>query len=170
MAKITLLLGGVRSGKSDHAQEIACTYGDNVIYYVTGKPVDAEMSARIKAHQATRPSSWKTIELEETELVKRIVNDSFDGCYVLDCLTIYVANLMQLDDARIYRHLDDLAAAVKGADGHMVIVSNEVGMGVVPASYDGRRYRDLLGKANQVFAKAADEAFLMVAGLRTQLK
>lgn len=170
MARITLLLGGVKSGKSDHAQEIASSYGDDVIYYVTGKPVDAEMLARIKAHQVARPSNWKTVELNGTELLKRLNGDSFEGCYVLDCMTIYVANLMLLDNSRIYEHLEQLAAALKKVEGHVVVVSNEVGMGVVPVSDDGRRYRDLLGNANQIFAKAADEVYLMVAGLKTRLK
>lgn len=174
MAKITLLLGGVRSGKSSLAQEMATFYGDDVIYFVTARPSDEEMFARIEAHKFARPKNWRTFEINNIELID-IVDDyllhPFNGCYVLDCLTVYMANLMEkLDDEKIYEYLERLVDSFSKLRGHLVVVSNEVGMGVVPPYPDGRRFRDILGKANQMFAKAADEVFLLVAGIKTQLK
>lgn len=171
MAKITILLGGVRSGKSDYAQKIASSYGDDVIYFVSGKPVDEEMSKRIEEHKYNRPKEWRTIEVDGGNLGKELSNNSFNGCYVLDCLTIHIANLMEkLSDKQIFEHIKKIINDAISVSGHLVVVSNEVGMGVVPPYPDGRRFRDLLGKSNQLFAESADEVYLMVAGLKTKLK
>lgn len=174
MAKIVLLLGGVRSGKSSLAQEMASACGDDVIYFVTAKPFDEEMLVRIEAHRAVRPESWQTVEVDDMELADKIdgyLQNPFNSCFVLDCLTIYMANLMEkLDDEKISKYLEKLIDSFSKLKGQLIIVSNEVGMGVVPPYPDGRRFRDLLGKANQMLAKAADEVFLLVAGIKTQLK
>lgn len=171
MAKITLLLGGVRSGKSDLAQQIASSYGNNVIYFVTARPVDDEMKQRIEKHRSSRPENWQTYEIEGPSIDRELLNRSFDGCYVLDCLTVYFANIMNgRSDDQIFKHVDNFIDKARNAEGHLVIVSNEVGMGVVPPYPDGRRYRDLLGKSNQMIAAAADDVYLLVAGIKTKIK
>ena len=138
---------------------------------MSGIPVDEEMAKRIEEHKSNRPASWQTIEIEEPDLDKELSRNSFNGCYVFDCLTVYIANMMEkLSDEQIFDHVKNIINNTKSVSGHLVVVSNEVGMGIVPPYPDGRRFRDLLGKSNQLLAESADEVYLMVAGLKTKLK
>jgi len=169
---ITLVLGGVRSGKSHYAQNLASS-GKRVAFIATAEALDGEMQQRIKRHQEERPSNWTTFEspnaLEEAVLQ---CDGKFD--YVLiDCLTLWTSNLMMIEDMdadRIYARADRLSAALLQISSSVVLVSNEVGSGVVPASPDGRFYSDLLGGVNRRVAAAADRVLLMVAGYPLTVK
>jgi adenosylcobinamide kinase/adenosylcobinamide-phosphate guanylyltransferase len=169
-AGLTFLVGGARSGKSRLAQTMAAGTGGPVTIIVTAEPGDDEMAARIDRHRAERPAGWTTVE-EPLDLAAAIDAADPDARVVVDCLTLWVSNLMGhgLSD-------DDIAARSQTASGlaaaHLggaVVVSNEVGMGVVPANAMARRYADLLGRVNAAWAAAADRSFLVVAGLALPL-
>jgi adenosylcobinamide kinase/adenosylcobinamide-phosphate guanylyltransferase len=169
---VTLVLGGVRSGKSRFAQEYANRFS-RVVFVATAKPSDAEMLSKIRRHQRERPKHWQTLE-EPLELARVVAEQAakFDVMLV-DCLTIFVANLLEAEETdptsvelRIERFLEALGAA----PASVVLVSNEVGSGVVPAYAAGRRFRDALGELNQRVAALADNAVLMVSGLPLALK
>lgn len=170
---VTLVLGGARSGKSRYAQELASAF-ERVVYIATAQRVDAEMRAKIARHQSERPSAWKTVEVS-TELGRTLRNESAQADLLLvDCLTCYVANIMgrkkYAGRKKILDYIDPLCEAVRDAKASVVLVSNEVGCGVVPAYQSGRVYRDLLGELNQQIAKLADRVIFMVAGLPLSVK
>ena len=170
---ITLVLGGVRSGKSRVAQRIA-EASERVTFVATAeRRDDAEMIAKIDRHRADRPAAWQTIE-EPLELA-RVIQETDSACEVLliDCLTLFAANLLEAcgDDAqRVEARIEELCAALQASSCVVVLVSNEVGSGVVPAYAAGRRFRDLVGELNQRVAAVADTVLLMVAGLPFPLK
>jgi adenosylcobinamide kinase/adenosylcobinamide-phosphate guanylyltransferase len=170
--RIVLVLGGVRSGKSQYAQEFA-TRGRRVAFLATAQAGDDEMRDRIAKHRAERPAGWTTIEapiLLEDALLQ--CGGQFDTI-VIDCLTVWTANLMEheaSDRARVLAHADRLAQVLLGVSGSVVLVSNEVGSGIVPANEMARTYRDLLGGVNQRIAAAADEVILLVAGCPLVIK
>jgi len=172
-ASVTLVLGGVRSGKSRFAQRIA-EGAERVTYVATAeRRDDEEMRAKIDRHRAERPASWATIE--EPLHLARVIHDAGNDCDVLliDCLTLYAANLLEdcgEDAGRLEEQIDELCRALRGARCSIVVVSNEVGSGVVPAYELGRRFRDLVGELNQRVACVADTVLLMVAGLPFPLK
>jgi adenosyl cobinamide kinase/adenosyl cobinamide phosphate guanylyltransferase len=162
---LTLLLGGARSGKSALAARLAGRWAGPVTMVVTGQARDAEMAERIRRHRARRPAHWATVE-EPLELEGALARAPADGFVVLDCLTLWVSNLMEqgLADADVERRARAAAAAAAARAAPTVTVSNEVGAGIVPAAPLARRYRDLLGQVNTVWAAAADQTLLMVAG------
>lgn len=163
---LTLILGGARSGKSALAEELGRRSGGPVTFVATCPRIDGddELTTRIERHRADRPSSWTTIE-EELDLAGAI-DSAADGFLIVDCLTLWVANL-QFSGGRP----DAIAAASSRAirlatarRGDTVVVSNEVGLGIVPADADTREYRDVLGRVNRDWAEAADRALFLVAG------
>ena len=169
---VTLVLGGVRSGKSRYANQLAAQ-SRRVVYLATAKISDAEMRAKIEQHRADRPMEWLTVE-EPLELAK-VLQEHQPNCdvIVVDCLTIYAANLLEAEgenNQSIDRQIASLCDALRQPQCAVVLVSNEVGSGVVPPYPLGRRYRDLLGELNQKIASIADDAVLMVAGLPLALK
>jgi len=178
---VTLVLGGVRSGKSRYAQQLG-ERAERVLFVATAPapsstPCDAEMRAKIEHHRATRPAAWQTVE-EPLELA-RVLAEQGQGCdlAIVDCLTLFVANLLHAageDDGRLGQLIEEkttaLCAALAAAPCDVVLVSNEVGSGVVPAYAAGRRYRDALGELNQRVAAVADDVLLLVAGLPLALK
>jgi len=169
---VTLVLGGARSGKSRYAQELASAFS-RVVYIATAHRDDAEMRARIAQHRRERPSAWKTIEVAAG--LDRVLREECSGADLLliDCLTVYVANIMGRKSGgrhQVRSHIQSLCEAVREAQGSVVIVSNEVGSGIVPPYRSGRDYRDLLGELNQQMAKVADRVILMVAGLPLTIK
>ncbi|WP_213804250.1 bifunctional adenosylcobinamide kinase/adenosylcobinamide-phosphate guanylyltransferase [Granulicella sp. dw_53] len=172
-ASVTLVLGGVRSGKSRFAQRIA-ERSLRVTFVATAeRRDDAEMHAKIERHRAERPETWATIE-EPLQLAQTIQAASLD-CDVLliDCLTLFASNLLEAhgeDSLRLQAQIDELCLALQSAQCSVVLVSNEVGSGVVPAYELGRRFRDLVGEINQRVASVADTVLLMVAGLPFPLK
>jgi adenosylcobinamide kinase/adenosylcobinamide-phosphate guanylyltransferase len=169
---VTLVLGGVRSGKSRYGQTLAERAG-SVGFIATAQPVDDEMRRKIDRHRADRSAAWPTFE--EPVAIDRIVRDQsphFD-LLLIDCLTLYVSNLMTKaagDLAAVDTHVDNLCAAIEAASCSVVMISNEVGSGIVPAFASGRLFRDLLGETNQRMARLSDDVIFMVAGLPSPLK
>jgi adenosylcobinamide kinase/adenosylcobinamide-phosphate guanylyltransferase len=169
---VTLVLGGVRSGKSRYAQQLAEQSG-RVVFVATANISDDEMRRKIERHREERPKKWLTIE-EPLELAQALAqHESSCDVILIDCLTIFAANLLETegeDNAAIAGRIAALCGALRQASCAVVLVSNEVGSGVVPAYPLGRRYRDLLGEINQSIAQVADDVVLMVAGLPLALK
>jgi adenosyl cobinamide kinase/adenosyl cobinamide phosphate guanylyltransferase len=160
-----LLLGGARSGKSALAVRLARESGRAVTFVATAMPSDDEMAARIARHRAERPPEWTTVE-EPLELARAVREAAADETLVLDCLSLWVANLLEAGRSEEQIEDDGRAAAAATAvrEATTVAVSNEVGLGIVPVSPLGRRYRDVLGRVNAEWASAADRTLLVVAG------
>ncbi len=169
---MTLILGGARSGKSRFAQTLAAK-GRHVAFIGTARPSDAEMRRKIARHQSERPASWKTIEAP-AKLAKAIASRAPETDVILiDCLTVYVDNVMSArrgDSVKIQKDFDELCHEIQRSQCSIILVSNEVGCGIVPAFRSGRRYRDILGQLNQRIAAIADRVILMVAGVPLTLK
>jgi adenosylcobinamide kinase/adenosylcobinamide-phosphate guanylyltransferase len=167
-----LVLGGARSGKSRYAVEQAAQSGRRVAFLATARALDGDMASRIARHRAERPARWTTLE-ESQDIVSvcRRAAAAHD-LVIVDCATVWVANLMERgdDDAAVLAAADDLAKLQREHLLPLLIVSNEVGEGVHPATELGRRFRDLLGFVNQRLASAADRVTLMVAGLPVTVK
>lgn len=161
---LTVLVGGARSGKSSLAVRRAAS-ADTVVFIATGEAGDEEMAARIEAHRAERPTGWTTTE-EPVELRAALESSPANAFVIVDCLSLWVSNLMgrDWDDASIEAEAARVAAAALERSAETVVVTNEVGLGIVPATPLGRRFRDVLGRVNATFAEVADEAFLVVAG------
>jgi adenosylcobinamide kinase/adenosylcobinamide-phosphate guanylyltransferase len=169
---VTLVLGGVRSGKSRWAQEFAAK-NERVAYVATAQACDAEMQEKIRRHQVDRPSHWHTVE-EPLELASAIAeHDAEFDVLLVDCLTVFVANLLEaaeVDSASMDLRIESFLNTLRAARVSMILVSNEVGSGVVPPYPAGRRFRDALGELNQRVAAIADNVVLLVAGLPLALK
>jgi adenosylcobinamide kinase / adenosylcobinamide-phosphate guanylyltransferase len=167
----TLVLGGARSGKSRFVVGVHSAQA-RVVFVATAVAGDAEMRERIERHRAERPAHWRTVE-EPCEIVARVRDASAGADAVLvDCLTVWVANLMLRGepDAHVLKQADELAALLALRPTDVTLVSNEVGLGVHPATEDGRHFRDLLGAVNQRVAAAVDRVVLMVAGIPITVK
>lgn len=184
MGKTIFILGGARSGKSTYAERLAKELGnDSVLYVATAEAKDLEMDARIERHQRERPSTWKT--LEASTKISVGIQETWDGQAVIliDCLTLLVSNILlasigeddtpdnlELIQGAVLAEMDSLANTIENLDVHAVIVSNEVGLGLVPPYELGRIYRDVLGQANQYAAQYADEVHFLVSGIPMQVK
>jgi adenosylcobinamide kinase/adenosylcobinamide-phosphate guanylyltransferase len=169
---IILVLGGVRSGKSAYAQRLAQQARAVTFVATAERRDDEEMQRKIERHQAERPADWTTIE-EPLDLAAVLARTGATQTVLIDCLTLYAANLLEAhagDEAAQIQSTDDLCAAMKTASCPVILVSNEVGSGVVPAYATGRRFRDLVGEINQRVAAIADCVVLMIAGLPLLLK
>lgn len=167
----TLILGGARSGKSRHALalgEQSAATGERA-FVATAVRSDEEMSARIDKHQADRGAEWRTVE-EPVELA-RVISEhcTADSVVVVDCLTLWLNNLM-LHQRDIGAELEALISGIDSANGELVIVSNELGLGLVPDTPLGREYRDWHGAMNQRVAAVCDSVLLMVAGVPMTVK
>ena len=158
-----LLLGGARSGKSRLAVRLATETGAPVVFLATGEAGDDEMADRIARHRAERPAGWTTVE-EPLALREAIAAAPPDAALVVDCLSLWVANLLESRPAAEIEAEAAAAAALAAGRTKTIAVSNEVGLGVVPATPLGRAYRDVLGRVNAVWADAAAEAYFVVAG------
>ncbi len=158
-----LLLGGARSGKSAMAERFALDSGGPVTFIATAEPGDGEMAARIRRHRDHRPAAWRTVEAP-LELLAAIGSTARDDFLVVDCLTLWVSNLLANGQvaAEINRAAERVARELSGRQG--VVVTNEVGLGIVPANELARAFRDALGTVNATFAASAGRAILMVAG------
>lgn len=177
--QLIFLLGGARSGKSSYAENWAKENGENVLFVATAQAFDNEMRERIAAHRASRPASWETIEAPlNVGAAIRAQSGGYDTVLV-DCLTLLASNILlqlpedctQTDaDTAILGEVDGLLDAYHESTATWLIISNEVGMGVVPPYRLGRLYRDALGRANQRMAQQADDVLLLVAGLPWRLK
>ena len=166
-----LLLGGARSGKSRLAVSLAERAGAPVTFVATAEALDDEMRRRIELHREERPPAWRTVEAP-LELETAVVAVPPGRSVVIDCLSLWVSNLLGRGDDRaaILAAAQGAAAAAAGRAALSVAVSNEVGLGVVPATALGRAYRDVLGEVNRLWADAADEASFVVAGRRLRLE
>ena len=171
MNKITLILGGARSGKSSYALELAKKY-KKVAFLATCQALDREMDDRIKRHKQARPSGWKTFE-EPHEIIGCLqkIDKSFE-CIVVDCLTLLVSNLMlkKYGEGNIEGKMEEFFCWLKKHNRQAIIVSNEVGLGVVPVTKLGRDFRDIAGKVNQIASTRSDEVFFMVSGIPMRIK
>ncbi len=188
--ELILILGGARSGKSAAAEALAGrrSGGAPVLFVATARPSDDEMRARIARHQGERPAHWHTIEapLHPAEAIRASQATHATPVVLLDCITLLVANhlldalpdvagdtLPAADEARAQAIIDaaiaDLLAAYRATDATMILVSNEVGMGLVPPYPLGRAYRDLLGRVNARLAAQADAVLLLIAGLPIEI-
>ena len=150
--------------------------GTKVIFVATGEALDEEMQARIDEHKKARPASWRTLETA-TDIGKQIEKQIGDAqLVIIDCLTLLVSNLLgdKLDystaEKQVMAEMNQLVACIDRLDASFIIVSNEVGMGLVPETRLGRLYRDLLGKANQLIAQHASEVYLLIAGMPIRVK
>lgn len=171
MNKIILILGGARSGKSGYALRLAKQY-KKVAFIATCQPLDKEMRKRIRAHKKARPKHWVTFE-EPKELAKLIgkLGHRFD-CILIDCLTLLVSNLVLTGEKpeQVFKKIKELLFALSKKKAKIILVSNEVGLGLVPVNKLGRAFRDIAGKVNQVAAQQANEVFFMAAGLSLKIK
>jgi len=177
--KSTLIMGGARSGKSSFAQELALKSGEAVLFVATAEAGDEDMKRRIEKHRETRPSTWKTLEVT-THVGSQIARSIGKAkTVIIDCITLLVSNIFQQYDGDadadvtekgVVAEIDELIECIDRLDASFIIVSNEVGLGLVPADRVSRIYRDLLGRANQRLAQHADEVILMVAGMPVKVK
>lgn len=162
-------LGGARSGKSRLAQAHAEALDGELVFIATGEAGDAEMAARIARHRADRGPRWRTVEAP-IELARTITAEAREGRVLLiDCLTLWLSNLM-LQDADIAARTRELTNSLSIQSSDILIVSNEVGLGIVPDNALGRRFRDDAGRLNQSVAAAADHVYFVSAGLSLRMK
>lgn len=169
ISRTTLVLGGARSGKSRHAEELLAAADGARVYIATAEVRDDEMAARIREHQARRGENWHTIE-QPLDLVAALQeNCRADTAVLVDCLTLWLANLMTAS-RDIGAETHRLVQALPSLEGRVVLVSNEVGQGIVPENALAREYRDHAGRLNQAVAAAVDEVVLITAGLPQRLK
>ncbi|TBU97330.1 bifunctional adenosylcobinamide kinase/adenosylcobinamide-phosphate guanylyltransferase [Stutzerimonas kirkiae] len=168
---IELILGGARSGKSRLAERLAGESGLEVLYVATSQALDGEMDARIAHHRARRPAHWGLVE-EPVRLAQVLASEAAEGrCLLVDCLTLWLTNLLLLDDPRrLEQEREALLQALASAPGRILLVSNETGMGVVPLGELTRRYVDEAGWLHQALAERAQRVVLTVAGLPLVLK
>ncbi|MBI2870197.1 MAG: bifunctional adenosylcobinamide kinase/adenosylcobinamide-phosphate guanylyltransferase [Candidatus Omnitrophica bacterium] len=170
--RLILITGGTRSGKSRFAVELAKRCGQGIVYLATCKAADREMRQRIAHHRRHRPAHWRTIEhpRDPAKVVAQL-NGKSDGL-ILDCLTMYVSQLLVTgqSDARIEQQVRRLCHVLRRTPYPVILVTNEVGSGIVPEFPMGRRFRDLAGLTNQIAAALADEVYLLVAGIPALIK
>lgn len=166
-----LILGGVRSGKSRLAEQHAQATGLHVTYIATATADDAEMQARITHHQTQRPAHWTLVE-EPLALASTLRNIAANNhCVLVDCLTLWLTNLLcAQDEAKLQREMANFLQVLPELPGHIILVSNETGMGIVPLGELSRRYCDEAGRLHQAVALACDRVLLTVAGLPLILK
>ena len=167
-----LVIGGCRSGKSREAMRLAAASGARRVFVATCVPRDAEMIARVERHQAERDDSWQTIEepLDLAGVLGR--EDAADRVVLIDCLTLWTSNLMAagMNDGAIAERVGELARQLSALRGRAILVTNEVGGGIVPENPVARRFRDLAGLVNQRIAAACDQVVWMVAGIAVAIK
>jgi adenosylcobinamide kinase/adenosylcobinamide-phosphate guanylyltransferase len=179
VGELILVLGGARSGKSTFAQQLAQELGgERVLFVATAEAGDDEMQERIEKHRQERPPSWQTVEAPRDAGPSIMARLGQAQVILLDCLTLLVSNLLTAAsdpfapevEKQVVAQVGSLIDCVEQLDATMIIVSNEVGLGLVPPYPLGRAYRDLLGKANQILAQRAKQVYLMVAGIPMSLK
>lgn len=177
-SNLFLVLGGTRSGKSDFAEKFIASKGEKILYIATAACLDKEMERRIKKHRANRSDKWDTIE-EQLKVADVIKHNAVNyDAILLDCLTLFISNMMcssSIEDCgkleqEILQEISQLAEEAEQGCCPIIVVSSEVGLGLVPDNSLGRLYRDILGKANQILAAKSQEVYLVVAGIPISLK
>jgi adenosylcobinamide kinase/adenosylcobinamide-phosphate guanylyltransferase len=175
-SKIIFITGGARSGKSTHAQQMAAEMGHDVLFIATAEPLDNEMRDRINNHRISRPQYWKTMELPRNLAQGLKNNPAIPQIAIIDCITLLVSNLMQQDkptnelEKIAVSEISELIEFINSTSSVFIIVSNEVGLGVVPDNKMARDYRDILGKVNQLIARRANEIYFMISGIPQKIK
>ena len=188
-SKLSFILGGARSGKSRYVEEYARQKGKNVLFIATATAGDDEMRLRIQNHQASRPKNWQTLEAPRdiparlAEVLQKETGGQADtirpDIVILDCITMLTSNILctfpeELDfevfEKEVEKQTSELLAAIRQTTAHWLVISNEIGLGIVPANAYSRSYRDALGRANQKIAAEADEVLFMVAGIPMKVK
>lgn len=174
-SKLVFIIGGARSGKSGFALKLAESIKGKRLYIATAEALDEEMEERIKKHKKERGNNWNNIE-EPIKIADVIKKNKKYGVILLDCLTLWISNLMhKKTGARghgpgVSKTVTEFISACKKAGANIIIVSNEVGLGIVPDNPLARRFRDIAGYANQKIADAADEVYFMVSGIPMRMK
>jgi adenosylcobinamide kinase / adenosylcobinamide-phosphate guanylyltransferase len=168
MAPLILVLGGARSGKSRHAERLISEFAPPWTYIATAEPLDEEMRERIAGHRARRDERWRTIEAPH-DLAEALRETAGDGPLLIDCLTLWLTNRV-IADAEIEPEIAALGEVLRARSGVSIVVSNEVGLGIVPENALARRFRDAAGVANQFIASRADRVDFIAAGLPLRLK
>ena len=171
-----LITGGARAGKSSYAQKLAAEIGEKVLFVATAEAKDEDMRLRIEKHKKSRPSYWKTLEAPKD--VASVIESAGGGysVVIIDCITMLVSNVMlgaeneTSAESEILKEIDALINVMKTSPATFILVSNEVGLGIVPDNELSRNYRDLLGRANQLIASYADGVYLLVAGIPVKIK
>lgn len=185
MGDLILITGGARSGKSTYAEKLAKNFNKDVAYIATSLPIDAEMKNRIKKHRQQRPKNWLTLEtyldIDEEILLK----SSKYKVFLIDCITILITNLMfhfegdwekisyskiEYIESQIYNYFYRIIDSVNKVDSHIIAVTNEIGMGIVPDNKISRIFRDITGRVNQNLARESLEVYLCVSGIPIKIK
>jgi adenosylcobinamide kinase/adenosylcobinamide-phosphate guanylyltransferase len=170
--KVYFITGGARSGKSAFAEKLASTLNGKRAYIATAQALDAEMAAKIEKHRKDRGTTWDTYEepLAVAELLAKL-SRSYDVA-LLDCLTLWLSNVMAHadGDGEVQSRSDELVAAVRDFKGSCIVVSNEVGLGIVPDNPLARKFRDSAGMLNQKMAREADEVYFTASGIPMRIK
>jgi len=174
--KLFLILGGARSGKSSYALKLAESMTGERLYLATAEALDKEMAERIKKHKKERGNNWTTIE-EPIKVADVIKKSTGYDVILLDCITIWLSNLITNYglritnlDSQIAKHITSLVSMCKKTKANIIVVSNEVGLGIVPDNPLARQFRDISGYANQKIAEAADEVYFVTAGIPVKIK
>lgn len=177
--KTTLIIGGARSGKSSFAQELAIKSGLPVLFVATAEAGDEDMKKRIEAHRKSRPAGWTTLEAATCVGSQITENIGESKLVIIDCITLLVNNIFmkykdsidaEVAEKGVMAEIEELAACIDRAGAEFIIVTNETGLGLVPADRLSRLYRDILGRTNQRLAQRADTVFLMTAGIPLTIK
>ena len=175
-SKLIFILGGARSGKSAYALKLAESMSGKKLYLATAEALDKEMTERIKKHKKERGNNWATIE-EPIKIADVIAKDKKHDVILLDCITIWLSNLItnsaskiENRKSKIENYINSLVSACKKTKANIIVVSNEVGLGIVPDNPLARRFRDISGISNQKMAEAADEVYFVVSGIKMRLK
>lgn len=185
MGRLILVTGGARSGKSSFAEKTARDFGENILYIATAIAFDDEMKERIRRHRLQRPERWETLEAFRD--FDRVLRGRLEGrdAVLLDCVTVMVSNIMlqramdweslsagEINEAEreVAGQVEALLSIIKEADMPFILVTNELGMGVVPPSVLGRAMRDIAGRTNQQLARGAEEVYLCVSGIPVKIK
>ena len=158
-----MLIGGARSGKSDLAVQLAAAWSGRVHVLATAEALDDDMTTRIAKHKADRPADWGLTE-EPTNLSAALVSIDPTALLIVDCLTLWTANMADTPESRVIDSMSDFMAALRVRSTPSLVITNEVGLGVHPETALGIRYRDLLGRVNSAAVRLADQAYFTVAG------
>lgn len=168
MAEIILVTGGARSGKSALAERLAQSCGNKVIYIATSEPFDDEMQSRIDRHRARRDADWRTVDAP-LELPDMLVQTDGDAPRLVDCLTMWLNNLIY-HNRDVGDEMNRLIKVISEQQADLVMVTNEIGSGLVPQTAEARKFRDLAGELNQMVAQAASQVYLSVSGIPVKIK
>ncbi|MBA7692017.1 Bifunctional adenosylcobalamin biosynthesis protein CobP [subsurface metagenome] len=172
MGKLIFITGGARSGKSKYAAKLAKNISRKVLFLATGTAKDEEMKKRIEEHKKSRPTYWETVE-ETKDIASTLLNiKSSYKVVIIDCLTFFISNLLLdgINEKTILEEIRKIVEIILKNDYTAIVISNEVGGGIVPDNELGRKFRDTAGLANQIIAESAQQVYLVVSGIPLKIK